>query len=344
MARSVAQFEDPLLKMTWEELQAIHRTGRINDVLNVDIELGYPVESLQTSYASRVGQWIGDDSICVDFKFKAPLTAQMPGVRNVIAVASGKGGVGKSTIAVNLAFGLSRAGSKVGLLDADIYGPSQGVMLGIPTGGRPQVVDGKFFEPIDVQGVYTMSMSVLTSSRTPMVWRGPMASGALQQMLKQTKWPDLDYLVVDLPPGTGDIHLTLSQQVSIGGSVIVTTPQDIALADARKGIEMFNKVDVPILGIVENMSFFECDGCGKKHDIFSSGGGAQVAEEYQTQLVGQFPLAPVIRKSTDDGTPLITMDPESELSQSFTHTARLVAARLWQHARAARPPPTISME
>ncbi|MCY4656819.1 MAG: Mrp/NBP35 family ATP-binding protein, partial [Gammaproteobacteria bacterium] len=213
--------------------------------------------------------WIEDPAAVLDLSCQTPPGKALPGVKHVIAVASGKGGVGKSTTAVNLALGLNSAGARVGLLDADIYGPSQGMMLGIEEGRRPEIQDQKFFVPIRVHGIEAISMSMLSSEKTPMVWRGPMASGALSQLLQQTRWGDLDYLIVDMPPGTGDIQLTLSQSIALAGAVIVTTPQNIALADARKGIEMFRKVNVPILGVIENMSYFRCDECGKIHDIFA---------------------------------------------------------------------------
>lgn len=344
MAQALELFRDPVLGTTWGELDAVRHAGRIEDKWHADIELGYPIEGLFDDYRAAAAEWIGGSDLRLKLSFKSPVTTKLSGVRNVIAVASGKGGVGKSTIAVNLATGLSKAGAKVGILDADIYGPSQGVMLGIVEGRRPEVRDEKFFVPIKVHGIEAMSMSMLVSERTPMVWRGPMASGALQQLLNQSLWSDLDYLIVDMPPGTGDIQLTLSQQVTLGGTVIVTTPQDIALADARKGMEMFAKVDVPILGIIENMSYFECDQCGKRHQIFDSSGGSRVAKEYGTKLLGEFPLNAQLRELTDNGTPPVTVDPASQVSQSFVECARLIAATHWRTSRAAEPAPTISMD
>ena len=265
-------------------------------------------------------------------------------VKQVIAVASGKGGVGKSTTAVNLALALDAEGAKVGLLDADIYGPSQGMMLGVDADRRPAVKDGKFFEPIRAHGIKAMSMSFMVTDKTPMVWRGPMASGALQQILTQTLWEDLDYLVVDMPPGTGDIQLTLSQKVPVAGAVIVTTPQDIALLDAAKGIEMFRKVDIPVLGILENMSVYTCPNCGETNHLFGAGGGARVAQELGVPLLGELPLAMQIREQADGGTPTVKADPDSAIAQLYRRAARHVAARLWQgEAQNGQSQPTIRM-
>ena len=225
-------------------------------------------------------------------------------VKQIIAVASGKGGVGKSTTAVNLALALQAEGKKVGLLDADIYGPSVAMMLGVPESRRPDSPGGRSFIPVPAHGLETMSMAYLVSDKTPMAWRGPMAGGALQQLLEQTHWGELDILVVDMPPGTGDIQLTLAQKAAVAGAVIVTTPQDIALLDARKGIEMFAKVKIPVLGIVENMAVHICSNCGHEDAIFGAGGGDSVAAEYHTQLLGSMPLDRTIRERGDSGTPV----------------------------------------
>ena len=338
------RFTDPVLEVSWGELGAVRRAARLDDGRwHVDAALGYPVAGLAEPYAVALAEHLGE-AVTLDLAFAPPTGRGVPGAAHVIAVASGKGGVGKSTTAVNLALALDRSGAKTGILDADIYGPSQGVMLGVAADKRPEVRDQRVFLPIKAHGVEAMSMSMLVTDKTPMVWRGPMASGALQQLLGQTQWGGLDYLVVDMPPGTGDIQLTLSQQARVSGAVIVTTPQDIALQDARKGIEMFRKVDIPILGIVENMSWFACDGCGKAHHLFGEGGGARVAEEYGVELLAAFPLDPRIRECTDAGTPTVVAEPDGEAAARYVACARRAAGRIWLQATTASAPPTISMD
>lgn len=265
-------------------------------------------------------------------------------IKHIIAVASGKGGVGKSTTAVNLALALQSLGARVGLLDADIYGPSQQRMLGIAEGTKPEQRDGQWLLPVVAHGLKTMSMGYLTSERTPTVWRGPMAGGALVQMLEQTLWEELDYLVIDMPPGTGDIQLTLSQKATVAGAVIVTTPQDIALLDARKGIEMFRKVDVPILGIIENMAVHICSQCGHAEHIFGSAGGGQVASDYSVPLLASLPLALSIREQTDAGTPTVVAAPDSPETALYLDAARAIQAVLeGSGAGAATAFPNISI-
>jgi ATP-binding protein involved in chromosome partitioning len=254
----------------------------------------------------------------------------LPGVKNIVAVASGKGGVGKSTTAVNLALALAAEGAQVGLLDADIYGPSQPMMMGIT--GKPPSDDGKTMQPMVNHGVKVMSIGFLIEPDNPMIWRGPMATQALDQLLRQTQWGELDYLIVDMPPGTGDIQLTLSQRVPLTGAVIVTTPQDIALLDAKKGIRMFEKVGVPILGIVENMSVYICPQCGHSEAIFGHGGGAQLAYDYHSELLGSLPLDLQIRLQADSGQPTVVADPQSKAAQLYFDIARRMAARIAQRA------------
>ena len=249
-------------------------------------------------------------------------------IKHIVAVASGKGGVGKSTTTVNMALAMAIAGFKVGILDADIYGPSQGLMLGVAEGSHAETMEEKWFVPIQAHGVSVMSMAFLVDANTPMVWRGPMAAGALQQMLLQTNWGELDYLFVDMPPGTGDIQLTLCQKAQVSGAVIVTTPQDLALLDARKGIEMFNKVNVPVLGVVENMSTHVCSQCNHEEAIFGAGGGAALAKEYGTQLLASLPLSMAIRVLVDSGAPTVVAEPESVAAQTYVQLAHTLVAKL----------------
>jgi ATP-binding protein involved in chromosome partitioning len=256
----------------------------------------------------------------------------VPGVRNIIAVASAKGGVGKSTVAVNLALALAAEGASVGILDADIYGPSQPMMLGLQ-GQRPTSPDGKTLDPMTAHGVRAMSIGFLIDVEQPMVWRGPMVTQALEQLLRDTQWKDLDYLVVDMPPGTGDIQLTLAQKVPVTGAVIVTTPQDIALLDARKGLKMFEKVNVPILGIVENMSTHVCANCGHEEHIFGEGGGRKMADDYGVTVLGSLPLDVRIREQADSGNPTVAADPGSRAAQTYKEIARRVAVKIAEKAQ-----------
>jgi ATP-binding protein involved in chromosome partitioning len=270
----------------------------------------------------------------------APTKQLVPGVKTIIAVASGKGGVGKSTTAVNLALALAANDLKVGILDADIYGPSMPRMLGIS--GKPNSRDGKVLEPMARFGVKCMSMGFLVAEDTPMIWRGPMVMSALQQMLRDVAWGELDVLVVDLPPGTGDAQLTMAQQVPLSGAVIVSTPQDIALLDARKGLNMFRKVDVPVLGIIENMSYFSCPNCGHRSEIFSHGGAHREAERLGMEFLGEMPLDIAIRETSDEGHPIVVAQPQSELAQVYLRMAR----RIWEKVGGTprRAPPRILVE
>ena len=309
--------------------------------LSLDIELGYPAKSQYAQLGKVVSDALealpGAGKVTVNVYSKVvPHAVQkgiklVAGVKNIIAVASGKGGVGKSTTAVNLALALAVEGATVGLLDADIYGPSQPQMLGI--NGRPESADGKSLEPMRAHGLQAMSIGFLVDQETPMVWRGPMVTQALQQLLNDTRWKDLDYLIVDMPPGTGDIQLTLAQQVPVTGAVIVTTPQDIALLDARKGLKMFEKVGVPILGIVENMSMHICSNCGHAEEIFGSGGGARMASDYAVELLGQLPLDMAIRQQVDSGCPTVAADPDGRVAEIYKAIARRVAVKLAEQAK-----------
>jgi len=268
----------------------------------------------------------------------------LPGVRNLVAVASGKGGVGKSTVAVNVALALAQEGARVGILDADIYGPSQPRMLGL-LGRRPETRDGKSLEPLKAHGLEAMSIGFLVDEQQPMAWRGPMVTSALNQLLTQTNWGDLDYLIVDMPPGTGDIQLTLAQRVPVSGAVIVTTPQDIALADARKGLEMFQKVNVPVLGVVENMSLHVCSNCGHEEHIFGEHGGETLSSQYGVPLLGALPLDKRIREETDEGTPTVAADPSGALARAFREVALRAVGELAARAKDySRLFPSITVE
>lgn len=251
-------------------------------------------------------------------------------ISHIIAVASGKGGVGKSTTSANLAMALSQQGAKVGILDADIYGPSLGILFGIPEGTKPGVKDDQYFIPIEAHGVSVMSMAFLASDQTPMAWRGPMASGALLQLLTQTAWGELDYLIIDMPPGTGDIQLTLAQKVSISAAVVVTTPQDLALIDAKKAIGLFEKVNIPVLGIIENMAVHICSACGHVEHLFGEGGGEKLAKQYHVHLLGSLPLSLAIREQADSGVPIVLANPESEASKLYQAIALQVVQQLAQ--------------
>ncbi len=303
--------------------------------VQLEIELGYPGKSQFepirreiTAALKKAGA--GNVAVSVASKVVAHSVQRgvklVPGIKNIIAVASGKGGVGKSTTAVNLALALSAEGASVGILDADIYGPSQPMMLGIA--GRPESKDGKGLEPMMGHGLQAISIGFLIDMDTPMVWRGPMVTQALEQLLKDTRWRELDYLVVDLPPGTGDIQLTLAQKVPVTGAVIVTTPQDIALIDARKGLKMFEKVGIPILGVVENMSIHVCPKCGHESHIFGSGGAARMSKDYGTELLGQLPLDESIREQADSGKPTVVADPDGKAAEIYRRIARRCAVKI----------------
>jgi len=300
---------------------------------------------LQTAIGNLEG--VSSAQVSIDCQVAAhKAQAQVPAmanVKNIIAVASGKGGVGKSTTAANLALALAREGARVGILDADIYGPSQGVMFGIAEGTRPQIRDQKWFVPIKAHGVEVMSMAFLTDDNTPMVWRGPMVSGALLQLVTQTAWDDLDYLVIDMPPGTGDIQLTLAQKVPVAGSVIVTTPQDLALLDAKKGVEMFRKVNIPVLGVVENMAVHICSNCGHAEHLFGEGGGEKLASQYGVDLLASLPLSMLIREQADSGKPTAIAEPESQIAMVYQELARQVGARIVLQEAAAPAMPSITI-
>ena len=309
--------------------------------VSFDVELGYPAKSqiapLTAALTAAARTVPGVNQVYARLATKiTPHAVQrgvqlLPQVKNIVAVASGKGGVGKSTTAVNLALALAAEGATVGLLDADIYGPSQPMMMGIS--GKPASADGKTMEPMENHGVQVMSIGFLVEADNPMIWRGPMATQALDQLLRQTNWKELDYLIVDMPPGTGDIQLTLSQRVPLTGAVIVTTPQDIALLDARKAIKMFEKVGVPILGIVENMAVHVCENCGHVEHIFGEEGGKRLAAEYKMDYLGALPLNLSIRVQADSGRPSVVHEPEGEIAALYKAVARQVAVKISQRAK-----------
>ncbi len=309
--------------------------------VSFDVELGYPAKSqfpaLRKALVAAAKTVAGVDNVSVNLSSKVVShaaqrgVALLPNVKNIIAVASGKGGVGKSTTAANLALALAAEGASVGLLDADIYGPSQPTMMGVE--GRPESEDGKTMEPLENYGVQVMSIGFLVDKDEAMIWRGPMATQALEQLLRQTNWRDLDYLIIDMPPGTGDIQLTLSQRVPMTGAVIVTTPQDIALLDAKKGIKMFEKVGVPILGIVENMAVHVCSNCGHTEHIFGVDGGKNMAAEYGMDYLGALPLDINIRLQADSGKPTVVADPDGNVSAIYKAVARQVAVKIASKAK-----------
>jgi len=309
--------------------------------VSLDIELGYPAktqfELIRKMVLAKLTSIPGIGKVTVNVASKIVSHSVqrgvklIPEVKNIIAVASGKGGVGKSTTAVNLALALAAEGARVGILDADIYGPSQPTMLGIT--GRPESLDGKSLEPMTGHGIQAISIGFLIDVDTPMVWRGPMVTQALEQLLKDTRWFGVDYLVVDLPPGTGDIQLTLAQKVPVTGAVIVTTPQDIALIDARKGLKMFEKVGIPIIGIVENMSTHICSNCGHEEHIFGAGGAENMCKDYNAEFLGALPLDIHIREQTDSGKPTVVADPDGRIAEIYRRIARRIAVKISEQAK-----------
>ncbi len=318
---------------------------------SIDVQLGYCLDqsamlALQAEVLAAVGG-LGIQQVNVRWQVNSSAVQQnvkpIQGIKNILVVASGKGGVGKSTTAANLALALAHDGAQVGLLDADIYGPSQARMMGL-SGQKPTSTDGKSFQPLDAHGVKVMSIGLLVDDEQPMVWRGPMVTQALTQLLHDCRWGELDYLVVDMPPGTGDIQLTLAQRVPVSGAVIITTPQDIALLDARKGLKMFEKVGVPVLGIIENMSTHVCTNCGHEEHIFGAGGGARMAAQYGVDLLGELPLDLHIREQADVGVPTVAADPSGKLAAAYLNLARRTAARLARHALQGKSMPEITIE
>ena len=338
---AIKEYVEPHLGRDLVTTGCVKNIGIAGDQVRIEVVLGFPAKGVAETIAAAVRERVegvsGVAAAAVEVTWKVIAHSvqkslkPIDNVKNIIAVASGKGGVGKSTTAVNLALALSAEGATVGLLDADIYGPSQPRMLGIR--GKPESKDGNSLEPMHSYHLQAMSIGFLIDEETPMIWRGPMVTQALEQLLKDTNWSDLDYLVIDLPPGTGDTQLTLAQKVPVSGAIIVTTPQDIALLDARKGLKMFQKVEVPVLGIVENMSLHICSQCGHEEHIFGAGGGQSMADQYGVQLLGSLPLDTHIREETDSGKPTVVAQPDSRAAQIYRQIARTTAAKLSLQAK-----------
>jgi len=337
----LAEIQDPDIKQDLKTLQAVKSVDIDGNNVHINIELGYPASGSHAELIDVIKDKLKSQSEVqsVDVSIHTKIVSHsvqkgvkpLPNIKNTIAIASGKGGVGKSTTAINLALALQAEGANVGILDADIYGPSQPRMLGVH--GKPDTKDGKTVEPKVSYRLQSMSIGYLIEEDTPMIWRGPMVTSALEQLLSDTNWVDLDYLIIDLPPGTGDIQLTLCQKIPVSGAIIVTTPQDIALLDAKKGLKMFEKVAVPVLGIIENMSTHFCSECGHEEHIFGEGGGQRMSEQYDVDLLGALPLDIKIREGVDNGRPTVAMEPESRITQIYREIARKASAKLALQAK-----------
>lgn len=338
----LGQYHDTYLEKDWLAAKVIKSVQVLSNEVVIEMTLGYPTEGIKEERRAELTKLleplIADRKVTVkwitqiDAHVGRPGMALLKNVKNIIAVASGKGGVGKSTIAINLACALAKEGGRVGILDADIYGPSLPTLLG--TAGTKPIIQDRSIEPIERYGIQSMSIGYLVDANAAMVWRGPMLGKALEQLMHDTKWDALDYLIVDLPPGTGDVQLTLCQKMPVSGAVVVTTPQDLALLDVRRACEMFNKLNVPLLGVVENMSVYHCPHCGHEEKIFGEGGGKKLAQEFDLTMLPSIPLDLSIREMTDSGCPPVVKEPESRYAKTFCEMARKVAGRLALQAKA----------
>ena len=338
---AIKNYIDPYLHKDLVSTKSIKNIKVDGDKVSLDVNLGFPAKGYHEELGAKLKELVeaidgvASATVMVNTRIVAHKAQKgvkpIENIKNIIAIASGKGGVGKSTVAVNLALALSAEGASVGILDADIYGPSQPRMLGVS--GKPESEDGKSLEPMVSYHIQSMSVGYLIDEETPMIWRGPMVTQALDQLLNDTNWKDLDYLIIDLPPGTGDIQLTLAQRIPVSGAVIVTTPQDIALLDARKGLRMFEKVEVPVLGIIENMSTHICSKCGNEEHIFGTGGGVKMAEQYDVDFLGALPLDIQIREDTDGGKPTVVSDPEGRIAGNYRDISRRLSAKLSEQAK-----------
>lgn len=349
---AIESFEFPLFESNFAALEAVESINIHKQGIDVYLKLGLKAHSKNNLIAMALADHLAQAGLANakvhvrDDVLPSPNLArsgQLKNVKNIVMVASGKGGVGKSTTAVNLALALRTEGANVGILDADIYGPSMRTMLGVDDAIKPELVDQKYVQPICRFGLKSMSVAYMSQQKTPMIWRGPMATKALQQLLEMTLWGELDYLIVDMPPGTGDIHISLAQKVNISAAAVVTTPQEMALIDARKGIEMFNKVNIPVLGIIENMATHICSNCGCEEAIFGAGGAAKMAEHYQVALLASLPLDKQVREHTDAGIPTVVKAPGSPVAQAYIALANKVAAQLWLTNLQAAPMPEIQI-
>jgi len=344
--QALGRWVEPALGRDFVAAGALRYLAIDGDLIRLELAPGFPAARYRDELAALLGEHLRaalGAAVRVELALEADIApaavqgglARLKQIRNIVAVASGKGGVGKSTTAVNLALALAQEGARVGVLDADIYGPSQPRMLGVS--GRPVSHDGKTMEPLQAHGVKVMSIGFLVDEDQPMIWRGPMVTQALTQLLNETNWGELDSLIVDMPPGTGDTQLTLSQRVPLAGAVIVTTPQDIALLDARRGLQMFRRVSVSVLGMVENMSTHICSNCGHEEHIFGAGGGARMADQYDVRLLGSLPLDIRIREETDGGRPTVVAAPDSRIARDYRAIARAMAAQLSMRGGSAFP-------